>query len=155
MNEPTPTATKAESAKKMTESIRKWGKPVIDAGFSIIPSVLFKYQEELELNAVDMNILLQLLDHWWKKSKLPMPSKKRLAKRLGVDVSTIRRHVAKLEGRNLIQRKKRFDDARGQRSNHYDLQGLVDALHPFAVRANKESKAKREAKKAMAKAGDN
>ena len=60
-----PTDGKAPSSKKMTESIRKWGKPVIEAGFSIVPSVLFKYQDELRLNAVDMNILLQLLDHWW------------------------------------------------------------------------------------------
>ena len=78
-----------------------------------------------------------------------------LAKRLGVDPSTIRRHVAKLEKQGLIQRVNRWDDAKGQRSNEYNLKGLADALHPFAVRAKKENQAKRLAKKAAAKTEEN
>lgn len=140
---------------QMKESTKKWGKPVIDAGFSIIPSVLFKHQRDLELTPVDLNILLQLADYWWKANRLPMPAKSTLAKRLGVDPSTIRRHVANLEERGLIKRVERWDDAKGQRSNEYNLKGLADALHPFAVRANKESKAKKLAKKTASRTEEN
>lgn len=146
-----PTILHTGKQNETKESIRKWGKPAIDAGFSIIPSILFKHQHDLKLEALDLNILLQLADFWWKAKRLPMPAKATLAKRIGVSRTTIRRRIAGLEERGFIQRVVRKDDARGQRSNEYNLKGLADALHPFAVRANKESKAKKLAKKAHAK----
>jgi DNA replication protein DnaD len=150
-----PAEAKAPATKQMRESTKKWGKPAIEAGFSIIPSVLFKHQNDLQLTPVDLNILLQLADFWWKANRRPIPAKGTLAKRLGVDSSTIRRHIANLEERGLIKRVKRWDDAKGQRSNEYDLKGLADALHPFAVRATKEKKAKQQAKKATATTEEN
>jgi predicted transcriptional regulator len=146
------TSTKPAKKEGMKESTRKWGKIVLDAGFSIVPSVLFICQDELGLKPLQLNLLVQLLDFWWKKNRLPMPAKSTLAKRLGVSASTIRRNMVKLEEAGFIERVVRRDEARGQRSNHYDLKGLVEKLHPLAVRVNKERKIKREARKATASA---
>jgi DNA-binding transcriptional regulator YhcF (GntR family) len=136
----------ANTKREMRDSIRKWGKPVIDAGFLIVPSMLFHHQRTLKLSPLDLNILLQLADHWWKANQRPYPSKARLAKRLGVHPRTIQRHIAALEGRDLIKRVKRWDRANGQRSNEYDLKGLANALHPFAIQAKRKKKAKKQTK---------
>ncbi len=151
----TPAKPAAGKKEGMKESTRKWGKPVMDAGFSILPSALFQCQAELGLSPLELNVLLQLVDYWWKKNRLPMPAKSTLAKRLGRSTSTIRRCITDLQTRGFIQRKTRWDDAKGQRSNFYDLQGLVDKLHPLAVRINKARKAKRDAKKATANIQEN
>lgn len=129
------------------ESIKKWSRPVCKAGYTIIPTLLLTKQDELGLDPVDMNILLQLVCHWWKADKLPFPSKAKLARRLGVDASTIRRHVADLETRGFLKRVKRTDDARGQRSNFYDLRPLVEILHPIAVKEIKAKQSKKEGRR--------
>jgi DNA-binding MarR family transcriptional regulator len=132
--------TRPAKQSKRRESVRKWSRTVIDAGFTIIPTVLFKKQDELGLKAVDINILMQLSCHWWKAENLPYLSKETMAKRIGVDPSTIRRHIAKMQERGLLMRVTRTDGANGQRSNYYDLRPLVEHLHPHAVKAAKAKK---------------
>lgn len=126
------------------ESIKKWSHPVCKAGFTIIPTLLLTKQDELGLDPVDINILLQLAAHWWKADKPPFLAKGTLGRRLGRDASTIRRHVASLEKRGFLKRIDRIDDARGRRSNHYDLHPLIDILHPLAIEAIKAKKNKKE-----------
>lgn len=56
---------------------KKWGKPVIDAGYTAVPTVLVKYQQRLKLKPLDVNILLllHLLSYWWSSDEFPRPSK--------------------------------------------------------------------------------
>jgi predicted transcriptional regulator len=129
------------------ESVRKWSLPVMEAGFTILPSVLMTEQHELGLDPIDLNILLQLATHWWTANRPPYLTKATLARRLGVHPSTIRRHVARLEERGLLKRVKRTDRAHRQRSNLYDLKPLVAVLHPHAVKAIKERAQRREARR--------
>ena len=62
----------------------RWGKSLIDAGWVALPSVFLQRQQALGLEPLDVNILLQLADHWWERDNLPFPSKKTLADRIGV-----------------------------------------------------------------------
>ena len=142
-NEP---ASKPAKRSPMKESYKKWSKPVIQAGFVIIPSVLFNNQKELDLTPLDLNILLQLASFWWLKKDLPMPTKQTLAERLGRDPSTIRRRIAALEGRGLIKRIERYRDHE-QRANFYDLSGLGEALRPYAFEQLKKNKQRKQQRK--------
>ena len=150
MDKPAAITVKAKPSGKrreLRESVRKWSKTVMRAGFTIIPATLLTMQDELGLAPVDLNILLQLVCHWWKADKLPFPAKGTLAKRMGMDPTTVRRHIAAMERRELLKRVYRTDDARGQRSSYYDLKPLVELLHPLAVKAWKEKERRREERK--------
>ena len=115
---------------------RKWSRTLIKAGWTAIPSIVLEKQDALGLDAVDVNILMHRIRHWWYRDNLPYPAKKTIAKCMGVNVSTIRRHVARMQAANFIARIKRTDPATGrQESNHYDLQGLIGSVLPFAREA--------------------
>jgi hypothetical protein len=43
----------------------KWTAPLMDAGWTAIPSIILDKQHALGLDPVDVNILLQLAKHWW------------------------------------------------------------------------------------------
>lgn len=123
------------------ESVKKWGK-VVARRFTLIPAILFERQKELGLDTVDFNILLQLLSFWWRAADLPWPSKQTLADRIGVDASTVRRHITRLEQKGLIERVARIDKSRGQQSNSYCLKPLVKQLRDLAEEAKRKTNAK-------------
>lgn len=116
------------------ESEKRWTPTLMSAGFTIIPNVLLEHQVSLELDALDLNILAQLLSYWWSKDNLPHPSKKTIALRIGIDVSTVRRRIAKMEKNGLIKRKARFNSERRRQANGYDLTNLIQRATPFAIR---------------------
>ena len=117
---------------RLRRNEQKWTVPLMEAGWSVLPNVILDRQKILKLDPVDVNILLHLVKHWWYADRLPYPSKQTIADCMGVDASTVRRHIAKLEKRNLIQRVARYDKRKGQQSNQYDLTGLIDAARPLA-----------------------
>lgn len=111
---------------------KKWTAPLMDAGWSVLPNVILERQRVLALDAVDVNIILHLVKHWWYPEKLPHPSKQTIADCIGIDASTVRRRIKSLEERGLIKRKERFDKRQGQQTNEYDLSGLIAAAKPHA-----------------------
>ena len=88
--------------KSASETARKWGKPVVDHGFTIVPSLLLKAQARLNITATEMAVLLQIMDHWWDSGKMPYPGKKLLADRLGMQPRQIQRHTASMEEKGLL-----------------------------------------------------
>jgi DNA-binding transcriptional ArsR family regulator len=124
------------------ENERKWTRHLLSAGFMMLPTIILHRQRDLGLNPVDVNILLQLISHWWRKDNLPHPSKRTIADRLGIDPSTVRRHIAAMEKRRLITRVERQNTDSGRQSNYYDLRGLVRAARPYADEVLKARKAK-------------
>lgn len=122
-------AQRTEKTLKVSE--KKWGEKQIEAGFTVIPSILITRQKALGLDAVDLNILLHIVVRWWAADNHAYPSKKLIADSMGIDVSTVRRRVARMENEGLLQREKRFVE-RAQTSNKYDLTKLVSSLAPFA-----------------------
>ena len=114
----------------------KWSAPLMDAGWTVLPSIILEKQQAIGLDPVDVNILLQLARHWWFNDNLPHPSKATLAECMGIDPSTVRRRIAQMEKDGLIRRVARYDAKhRGQTSNFYEFDGLIKAATPFAVEA--------------------
>jgi predicted transcriptional regulator len=116
--------------KKVSEE--KWGKPVMDLGFSIIPSLLLRAQARLGLNPTQLAVLLHLADYWWDVERKPYPSKQRLADRLKLGPRQVQRYIAELETAGFVQRIERRAPHKGKISNEYDLTGLVDKLAELA-----------------------
>lgn len=62
------------SEKHLRENEKKWTKPLLDAGWTMLPNVIFERQQALGLDAIDINILLHLASYWWKAGDLPVSS---------------------------------------------------------------------------------
>lgn len=114
------------------ESKRKWGADVMDAGFCILPSILFRAQAQLGLSSTQLVLLLHLAEYWWQKERMPFPSKATLGERMSLSPRQVQRTLAELESAGFIQRHSRFASNYGQRSNEYNLTGLVDKLKKLA-----------------------
>lgn len=138
-----PTATLASDAKSLE---KRWGKKVLEPGFTLIPSVLLRALVRLHIGSNELSVLLQMIDHWWENDDMPFPSKKRLGERIGMSEKTVQRAVAKLEAEGLVRRVARHNKLGGQTSNIYDLTPLVEKLGPIAedmIKARDEAKATR------------
>lgn len=140
--------TAHDTSKTLRESEKKWGKPAIAAGFTLFPSVLLHKQHALGLDCIDVVIILQILKHWWHAESAPYPSQVQLAKTMNIDLSTIKRHLARLKSAGLVTWTSRTSKHGGQASNAYDLSGLIKHVHEFAVEElvarEKEADARKE-----------
>jgi len=126
---------------RLTENEQKWTKPLWAAGWTAFPSVLLERQQAIGLDPLDLNILLQLARYWFFAGNVPFPSKKALAECIGVDVSTIRKRISKMEAHGLIRRQQRYGaKGGGQQSNRYHFDGLIKAATPFAEELIEERK---------------
>ena len=126
---------------------KKWGKPLTDAGWTLLPNTLLFRQAALGLTSTDINILLHLLAYWWTREELPHPSKVTLAKAIGVTPRTVQRRIAAMEKAKFIQRIRRQGPHRGTQTNLYDFNGLIQAATPYA-RELLEERADRERERA-------
>lgn len=139
-----PTAKKNKSS---TERI--WGKAVYGHGYAGIPSILIKGQSRLGVTTTQFNILIQLLDYWQEPSRIPFPTKKDIADRIGITPKTVQNNIRELEQAGLIKRIIRKTSSGDFNSNQYDLSGLVEkvkALEPdFTEARNKRQAAKKRA----------
>jgi MarR family len=123
-----------------TESLKrneeKWSPALMEAGWTVLPSIILEKQLALGLDAVDVNILLHLARHWWYGDRPPYPSKATIAECMDIDPSTVRRHIAQMERDGLIRREPRYKAKRGgQDTNAYHFDGLIKAAKPFALEA--------------------
>jgi hypothetical protein len=107
---------------------QRWGKAVIERGFTVLPSMLFWAQARLGLTPDEFNVVLQLAAHWWDANDNPRPAKDTIAERMGKNPRTIQRYLTQLEGKGLLKRIPRFRPGRGQGANGYSLDGLVHKL---------------------------
>lgn len=129
-------------------SEKKWGKAVVKAGFTIVPSILLKAQQRLGLSPAHLAILMHLCELWWIADRPPFPSKATLSQRLGIGERQIQRYLAELEEAGLVRREQRYASHGGKLSNTYHLDGLVKRLRQLApefLKVENEVKARREA----------
>lgn len=122
---------KAEKELKANEE--KWTKTLMDAGWTAFPSVILEKQHALGLSSTDINIILYLSTHWWEAERKPYPSKNTIAKALGVTSRTIQKRIASLEGAGFIRREYRQHESKGNDSNKYHLDGLIEACQKYAL----------------------
>lgn len=118
---------------KRKESEKKWGKEVIKEGWLMTPNLILRYQNYLNLEPIEVNIILQLTSFWWFEEHLPYPTKATIANRIGVSTSTVRRKIKGLEEKGLITRNANFDPVdNSQRGNIHSMEGLVKKLKILA-----------------------
>lgn len=141
------TAKKVDTRKA---SERKYGKPVMDLGFCIVPSLLMRAQARLGINTVQFNIIMQLADFWWDPERKPYPAKKLLSDRIGMSERQIQRQIAELETAGLVARIGRTRPGRGKTSNEYDLGGLVARLKELEPEFTAVQQENRERRKNVA-----
>lgn len=132
------TLASAEETPRTTHSITnkvlvdKWGKTLIDAGFTVLPNVLFRNQTALKLKPLDVLIILHLASYWWRSDDNPRPAKTTVAASLNVTPRTVQRSIKKMEDMGYIKRIMRKADIGDNMPNLYDLRGLVLAGKPIA-----------------------
>jgi len=137
---------KAKTSEEIKVNEKKWGKPTIEVGWTLLPNILLERQAVLGINSVQMNILLYILKHWWEADSLPFPEMNSIAKAIGVSRSTVQRNIRQMEAAGFIQRIYRKSKHGGNTSNKYDFSGLVQHLAPYAKDELKTKKANKTAK---------
>jgi DNA-binding Lrp family transcriptional regulator len=151
-------ATKAEQTDRLKRNEEKWSGTLMDAGWTVLPSIILEKQHALGLDAIDVNILLHLARHWWYSDNPPHPSKAAIAKCMNISTSTVRRHIARMESDGFIQREARYNKkyGGGQETNAYLFDGLIKAAAPHALeyialrdRQRTEDAARRSRKRPM------
>ena len=141
------TAEQKASRRKAFTATQIFGEPVMGHGFTAVPNILVRAQSRLGLTSTQFNIVVQLLSYWFDPKRPPFPTKAELAQRIGVNPTTVRINVAKLEERGLIRREQRVTAHGDYGSNVYHLDGLVRALKELAPEFDDERE-ERRAKKA-------
>lgn len=131
----TAAAQKAANQRMLRSNEAKWTPTLMAAGWTALPSIILDKQHALGITALDLNILMQIAKYWWKKDDLPFPSKETLAETIGVDASTIRRRIQRMENEGLIKRIRRQDPKGGQQSNFYSFDGLIEKMKDHAQEA--------------------
>lgn len=123
--------TREADLEVVERSRQKWGTAA-DAGFQIIPDVLFRCQRFLELDATDLVILSNITLHWWYEADPPHPRPSVIAARMQVSTRTVERHIEVMEKKKLITRlPSRLK--RGKTVREFDLSGLVRRLKRYAA----------------------
>jgi|TARA_B100000378_G_scaffold54543_2_gene40262 hypothetical protein len=125
-------APNKQNTASLKENEKKWGKALMEAGWTAVPSIILEKQQALGLTPVDVNILLHLMTYWWHAGNEPFPSKRAIAEAMGYSSRHIQRKIEELERDGLIKREKRFDSAGGQLTNRYTFDGLIAAVLPYA-----------------------
>jgi hypothetical protein len=141
----TATVIPLRTQKASRASEKKWGTAVMQLGFTIFPSLIFRAQQRLGLNPTQFAVLLQICDYWWEPGRKPFPSKATLAERLGLSPRQVQRYIAELETAGLLKRIERRAAHRGKLSNEYDLSGLVERLKLIEPDVRKANAAQRAA----------
>jgi hypothetical protein len=140
--------SKAVETVKVNE--KKWTKPLLAAGWTLLPNVIVERQKALGLDPLDLNILLHLAMYWWTADNKPHPSKATIAAAIGVDSRTVQRRIAAMEAAGLIRREERRVRGQGSKTNVYHFDGLIKEATPFAHERVRERAADEEERRARA-----
>lgn len=123
----------------------KWGEGALLMGWAAIPTTLLFLQEKLRITPMGMNILLNLVAHWWERTEKPFPSQEVLAVRMGVSKRSIQREIARLCRLGLLEKEAssvRHPQYKGR--NTYDLTPLITVLNQEAPNLVESMRLKRE-----------
>lgn len=103
---------------------------VAAAGYQPLPDVLLFHQHELGLSSEELNVALHILAHWYAPERLPFPSAKTIARRMGVGERTIERYLTQLRQKGYLVKYRRPKGARVRKG--HDLTPLIKRLEPLA-----------------------
>lgn len=122
-----------EKQQAITKRQAMWGSG-LSSGFVSVPTLLVTRQAELGLNPQEVVVLLNLIAAWWTVDNLPYPRTATIAKRSGLSVRTVQRHIKDLESKKLIGRMQNqaLPGDKGLTVTRYDLAGLVARLQALS-----------------------
>jgi predicted transcriptional regulator len=106
----------------------RWGD-VAAPGYQPLPDVFLFHQAEVGLSSEELNVLLNVMAHWYDPQRMPFPRPTTIARRMGVSERTIQRLFASLVEKGFL-RKVKAQNATG--SVAYDLQATVEKFRPYA-----------------------
>lgn len=137
---------------------KRWSKTLTRPGWVGFPTVILERQLELGLDAVDVNIILHLAKHWFVAGDLPRPSKKSIARAMGMTPRAIQKRLAKLEERDYVHRLLRRGEkgVKATQTSEYSFAGLITAAKPHArevMARREEAKRVRESRARRGAAG--
>jgi hypothetical protein len=89
---------------------------------------LLRAQARLKITPVEMNVIMQMVEHWWHADSDPWPKKETIALRMRKSPRMIQRYITSLEKKGIVTRVERFKGKKRQTSNAYSLAGLVKKL---------------------------
>jgi hypothetical protein len=135
--------------KSQRKSEDKWTAAVMKFGYTPLPNLLLRAQGKLKITPLQMNVLIQLAEHWWEADKDPYPAKERIALRIGKSPRQVQRYLTQLEKQGFIKRNARFNGKKAQTSNAYSLKGLIEKLKAVAPEFEKAAEQTRLKKKKL------
>ncbi|WP_370688260.1 helix-turn-helix domain-containing protein [Flavimaribacter sediminis] len=115
-----------------------WG-PAAEFGFQIVPDILLLEQRQLGISSEELNALLNLNAHRWRRKDPVFPGTSTIAERMGVSVRTVQRLIRSLEKKSLVVRKKTADG-----HMYFELDLLNQKLEPFVSDRIKKGKKRME-----------
>src|SRR3546814_13561392 len=111
-----------DSSADLRTNEKKWTKPLMDAGWTALPSVIIENQRQLMLSPLDLNIIVYLASKWWTAEGKPFPSKTTMAKAMDVHPRTIQKHIAAMAVDGTLSLAERRTE-RGTRNTIHHLSG--------------------------------
>jgi predicted transcriptional regulator len=142
---------KGTDVQALKQNEKKWSPTLIKAGWSAFPNIIIEKQRALGLDAMDMNILLHLVQYWWLEENVPHPSVATIAEAIGVTPRAIQKRITALQAAGLITREERRHSKFGSQTNLYRFDGLIKACLPFAQEKLEAAKKKAEENKERVK----
>jgi DNA-binding MarR family transcriptional regulator len=120
---------------------------VAAAGYQPLPDVLLFHQSELGLNSEELNVALHILAHWYAPERLPFPSAKTIARRMGVGERTVERYLTSLRKKGFLVKYRHPKGVR--RRKGHDLSPLIERLKPLAHQRLEDRRQRLRGHKAM------
>lgn len=117
--------------------IKKYGKDILNGGYTVLPNALLEYQADLKITPQEMNVIIHLWYSWW--DHYPYPRVKTIAARMNRSKRAIQYHLHNMRDRKidkdtgeeirpkLIDVQERFNE-KGQTTNIYDFVPLLELL---------------------------
>ncbi|WP_252508535.1 helix-turn-helix domain-containing protein, partial [Acinetobacter baumannii] len=113
---------------------KKWGIETAKHGWIGVPTLLLFAQDELQITPLELNVLLNLIMHWWNKDKHPYPAQASIARRMGMSVRTIQRTLDDLVAKGLIEKhRSSIHNPVFKGRNIYRLDPLVKVLRNISL----------------------
>jgi len=117
-----------------------YGKVIASRGVAPIPTVLFRYQKELDLTPQETFFVCNILTfRWTTREDGTTPSIKEMAKTSGISERTLRTYKNSLTEKGYLIVTPRFDGT-GQLTNAYDLTPLFEKMEQLLIAENNGEK---------------
>jgi DNA-binding transcriptional regulator YhcF (GntR family) len=107
---------------------QRWTPTIAQAGWTPVSDYFLANYHRLKLSHIEAMVIIHLMQFKWDYSD-PYPSLQKIAKRMGITVASVRKHMQTLEAKEMIIRHQRTGT-----SNRYNLNRLFQHLESLMER---------------------